>query len=179
LENSGKGKNYGVDFTLERYLHQGYYYLFTGSLFQSRYAGGDGVWRNTRLNRNCIFNALGGKEWKMGKQQQNILLVSLRFTVQGGERFIPADEAASIAARNLVFDNARAYRTQLKTEFISHFTVSYKINRNRLAHEISMKMSNITGNEEFGGYFYNYRENKPEMYMGAVVIPNISYKVEF
>jgi hypothetical protein len=179
LVNDGKGKNYGVDVTLERYLHNGYYYMATASLFKSLYTGGDDVWRNTRLNRNYIFGALGGKEWKMGRQKQNMLSVSLRFTLQGGERYIPANMEASIAAQSLVFDNAQAYETQLKTERIFHFTVAYKINRNRLSHEISLKMFNATGNEEFSGYQYNYRNNRPEMYMGAVVIPNISYKVEF
>jgi len=179
LVNDGKGKNYGIDITLERYLQNGYYYLFTTSLFESRYTGGDGVWRNTRLNRNYIINALGGKEWKMGKQKQNMLSLSLRFALQGGERYIPIDETASIAAQEIVYDNARAYETQLSPEFISHFTISYKINRNKKAHEISLKMFNITGNEEFGGYFYNYRTDRPDMYLGAVVIPNICYKIEF
>jgi hypothetical protein len=179
LVNGGKGKNYGADFTLERYLYEGYYYLLTASLFESRYTGGDGVWRNTRLNRNYILNALGGKEWKMGKQKQNILSLSLRFTLQGGERYIPVDENLSIVQKEIVYDNSRAYEPQLSPEFISHFTIGYKINRNRLAHEITLKMVNVTGNKEFGGYIYNYRTDRPEMYMGAVVIPNISYKIEF
>ncbi|MDR1729520.1 MAG: hypothetical protein LBR52_02540 [Prevotellaceae bacterium] len=63
LVNDGKGRNYGVDVTHERYLQNGYYYLLTGSLFKARYLGGDGVWRNTRLDRNYVVNALGGKEW--------------------------------------------------------------------------------------------------------------------
>jgi len=29
----------------------------------------------------------------------------------------------------------------------------YKINRNKLAHEFSLKMENVTGTEEFGGVF--------------------------
>ena len=179
LVNEGKGKNYGIDFTLERYLQNGYYYLFAASLFESRYMGGDGVWRNTRLNRRYIVNALGGKEWKMGKQRQNMLSVSLRFTLQGGQCYIPVDEAASIVAKNIVYDNSRAYETQLSPEFISHFTVAYKINRKKTAHEISLKMMNVTGNEEFSGYYFNYRNNRPEKYMGSVVIPNIGYKIEF
>ena len=179
LVNDGKGKNYGIDFTLERYLHEGYYYLLTASLFESRYMGGDDVWRNTRLNRNYIFNALGGREWKMGKQKQNMLSLSLRFTLQGGERYIPLNEAASIAAKTLVYDNAKAYEIQLSPEFITHFNIAYKINRNKLSHEFALKMINLTGNEEFSGYFYNYRKDRPEMYMGAVVIPNVCYKIEF
>jgi hypothetical protein len=179
LVNEGKGKNYGIDFTLERYLHNGYYYLMTASLFQSLYASDDGVWRNTRLNRQFIANALGGKEWKMGRQKQNMLSASFRLTLQGGEHYTPVDEVASHAEAALVLDNSRAYSAQLKPEFISHFTVAYKINRNRLAHEIAIKMININGNEEYGGHYYNYRTDRTEMYMGAVVIPNISYKIEF
>ena len=179
LVNGGKGKNYGIDFTLERYLNQGYYYLLTASLFESRYTGGDDVWRNTRLNRNFIVNALGGKEWKTGKQKQNMLSVSLRFTLQGGERYIPVDEASSIATQSIVYDNSQAYKKQLSPEFISHFTVAYKLNREKLSHEIALKMFNVTGNEEFSGYYYNYRTNRPEMYLGSVSIPNLSYKIEF
>jgi hypothetical protein len=108
-----------------------------------------------------------------------MLSASIRFTLQGGEHYIPIYEALSRDAMEIVFDNSRAFEPQLSPEFISHFTVSYKINRNRLAHEISLKMVNVTGNKEFSGYFYNYSEDRPEMYMGAVVIPNISYKIEF
>ncbi|MDR0332075.1 MAG: TonB-dependent receptor [Dysgonamonadaceae bacterium] len=179
LVNEGKGRNYGIDFTLERYLHGGYYYLFTTSLFESRYTGGDGVWRNTRLNRNFIINALGGKEWKVGRQKQNILGASIRVTLQGGERYIPIDEAASIAEQRIVYNYSHAYEPQLPTELVGHFTVSYKINRDKLTHGISLQMINVTGTKEFDGYVFNYFTNRPERQMGAVVIPNISYKIEF
>ncbi len=177
LVNKGKGRNYGVDLTLERYLHKGWYYLLTASLFNSRYTGGDGVWRNTRFNRNYVVNALGGKEWKI--KSRNILSVSLRLAVLGGERYIPFDEAASIAAQEVVYDNARAYEPQLPSQLISHFTIGYKMNRSRLAHTISLQMANVTGSTEYSDVGYNYRDNRPEMYMSAISIPNISYKVEF
>jgi hypothetical protein len=179
LVNDGEGRNYGIDFTLERYLHNGYYYMITASLFESRYKGGDGVWRNTRLNRRYLVNALGGKEWKMGKQKQNMLSVNLRCSFQGGDRYIPVDEAASTAMQNVVYDNSRAYQAQLSPAFISHFTVSYKINKKNLAHEIALKMINVNGYKEFDGYYYNYCTNKPEMLRSAVIMPNICYKIEF
>jgi hypothetical protein len=178
LENGGKGKNYGVDFTLERYLQQGYYYLMTASLFESRYTGGDGVWRNTRLNRNFIVNALGGKEWKMGRQKQNILSANLRFTLQGGERYIPVDEAASIAVKKIVYDNSRAYNLQYPNQFFCHFTVGYKINRNKLSHEFALQVMNLTGTKEYF-YGYNYQTDQPQLYSGTGTIPNLYYKIEF
>jgi hypothetical protein len=177
--NGGKGKNYGVDVTLERYLHNGYYYLLTASLFESLYTSSDGVWHDTRLNRNYIINTLGGKEWQMGKQKPNMLGVSLRFTFQGGARYTPADEAASVAEKRVILDDSRAFEMQTSPEFITHFTISYTINRNKLSHEIALKMFNATGNEEFDGYYYNHRDDRLEKMTGAVVIPNISYRIEF
>jgi hypothetical protein len=181
LVNDGKGRNYGLEFTLERYMHEGYYYLLTASLFNSLYTGGDGVWRNTRFNRNYIINALGGKEWKMGSQNQNILGVNLRFTLQGGERYIPLnlDDEASRARKAIVHDYNRAFKPQLSPEFICHLTIGYKINRNRLTHEFSLKLVNLTGNREFAGYYWDNAKDEPAMFMSAIVIPNISYKSEF
>jgi len=178
LVNDGKGKNYGIDVTLERYLNAGYYYLLTGSLFDSQYRDGEGVWRNTRLNRNYIVNTLGGKEWKMGRQKQNILSASLRFTVQGGERYIPVDVAASKAIKNIVYDNSRAYETQYPTDFFCHFNIGYKINRNKVSHEIALQMMNLTGSLEYG-WNYNYRTDQPERTSGTGTVPNLYYKIEF
>ncbi|MDR0604943.1 MAG: carboxypeptidase-like regulatory domain-containing protein [Bacteroidales bacterium] len=179
LTNDGAGRNYGVDFTLERYLHNGYYWLLTASFFESLYKGGDGVWRDTRLNRNFLINVLGGKEWKLGRQKQNILGVNLRMSLQGGDRYIPIDEEASKISQSLVYDNSRAYQAQLSPAFISHFTLSYKINKKSLAHEFAVKIINANGYKEFSGYYYDYRTNEPVMYKSAIVIPNIYYRVEF
>ncbi len=37
LVSEGKGHNVGIDITLERFLSKGYYYMFTASLFDSKY----------------------------------------------------------------------------------------------------------------------------------------------
>ena len=178
LVNDGKGENYGIDVTLERYLHKGYYYLLTTTLFESRFRDGEGVWRNTRLNRNYIVNALGGKEWKFGQQKQKILNASLRFTLQGGERYIPADDAASKVTRSLVYDNSRAYELQHPAEFLCHLNVGYTINRNKLSHEFALQILNLTGSKEYY-YSYNYRTDQPEMVGGTAMIPNLYYKIQF
>jgi hypothetical protein len=179
LVNGGKGKNYGIDCTLEHHLHNGYYYLLTASLFDSRATEGDNTWQHTRLNRNYIFNALGGKEWKTGKQKQKILSVSIRFTLQGGERYIPVNEEESKTSKGIVYDRSRAYEEQLPSEIITHLTLGYKINRNKLTHKIAIKIINATGIKDFDNYSYNYHTDSPEMYMKSGMLPNISYTVNF
>jgi len=179
LVNEGKGRNYGVDITLERYLSKGFYYLITTSLFESKYRGGDGVWRDTRLNRNYLINLLGGKEWLVGKNKQNVVSLNVRFSLQGGDRYTPPLEEASVTGEKVVYDEDNAFSKQLDPAFMTDFTISYTINRKKLAHGFALKMINLTGHKEFNGFFYNYRNRETEMYRSSVVMPNISYKIEF
>src|SRR5690606_18511344 len=67
LMNNGTGRNFGLELTLEKFFSRGYYFLFTASLFDSRYRASDDILRNTAFNGNYVFNLLGGKEFRVGK----------------------------------------------------------------------------------------------------------------
>ena len=131
LVNKGRGRNFGVDFTWERALNKGLYYMITASLFDSRYCGGDGVWHNTRFNRKYVLNGLIGKEWMLGRNKQNILSVNLKLTLQGGERYAPIDVEATMnhPDKEVQYDEMRAYSIQRSPMLIGNYTVSYRINK--------------------------------------------------
>lgn len=179
LVSSGKGQNYGVEITVEKYLSNGFYYLLTASLFKSTYKGGDSVWRDTRFNRSYAVNLLAGKEWGLGYKQQNILSLNARLTQQGGYRFSPINTNASVAAKKVVYDEYNAYSLQAPGALNMHFTASYKINRKKAAHEFAIKILNVTNQPDFKGHRYNLLTNTTEVYNANVAIPNISYKIEF
>ena len=179
LVNKGKGINYGIDITFERYLNQGYYYLLTGSLFESRYKGGDGRWHNTRLNRNFLINALGGKEWMLGKRKQNVLSVNVSASLQGGDRYTPEDKIASAIKEDVVYIDSKAYEKQVSPALVTNFTVSYKMNKKNTAHQFAIKIINANGYEEYEGQYFNLKKKEVEVSKYSVVIPNVSYKIEF
>lgn len=179
LQNTGEGRNYGIDITLEKYLSNGYYYLLTASVFESRYKGGDGIWRDTRFNRSYVVNALAGKEWQIGKAKANVLSVNLRATNQGGNRYTPVNETASAIAQDVVFDESKAFSKQFTPMLNVHFTASYRINKNSRAKEIAFKLLNVTGQPDFNGFRYNYIDNRADKDLATIIIPNISYKIEF
>lgn len=179
LANAGKGCNYGIDLTLERYLKGGYYYMLTGSLFDSRYKGGDGIWRNTRLNYRFLANALGGKEWQTGRNRQNVWGVNLRLTVMGGGYYTPVDEAASIEAQRPIEDESRTLAERNPAGLIGSFTLSYKINRQKVSHEWAVKMINVTGYKGNYGFDYNFLTRQIDRVETAVTIPNIFYRISF
>lgn len=181
LMNKGRGRNFGVDFTWERALNKGLYYMITASLFDSRYCGGDGIWHNTRFNRKYVLNGLIGKEWMLGRNKQNILSVNLKLTLQGGERYAPIDVEATMAHpdKEVQYDETRAYSIQRSPMLIGNYTVSYRINKRRVSHEFSVKGLNFTGSKEFIQHLYNIKTGKIEASEQKTGLTNISYKIEF
>lgn len=179
LENTGKGKNYGLDLTLEKYLSDGYYFLVSASIFQSKYQGGDKIWRNTRFNRNYLFNFLIGKEWQLGMKNNKILGINTRFAYQGGDRYSPINTAASLLAQKAIYDESNAFEMQLPATFTAHFTASYKINKSRTAHEIALKILNATMQKDYFDFQYNFKTKTIDKHEEVIFIPNISYKFEF
>ena len=181
LLNKGKGRNYGIDITLERYLDKGLYYMLTGSVFSSKYQGGDGVWHNSRFNRNFAFNLLVGKEWTMGRSQQNTFGANLKFTLQGGERYSPVDVEATLNRpdKETQYDETKAFSKQLSPMFVTNVTINFRMNKKKVSHEFAIKSLNTTGYKEFFGHQYNIKTGEIEPYRQATSIPNISYKLEF
>lgn len=179
LQNTGEGRNYGIDVTLERYMAKGYYFLFTTSVFQSKYKGGDAIWRNSRFNRNYVFNFLIGKEWKTGRKKQNTFGINTRISYQGGNRYSPVDEAATYLHKEVYYDETRAFSLQSAPIMNFHISISYKINRKKTSQEIALKILNATGQADFYGYKYNLQKNTIDKDVSSVVLPNLSYKIEF
>ena len=179
LANAGRGLNYGVDITFERFMARGFYYMATASLFNARFRTADGRWFDTRYNRNYVLNLLAGKEWMTGRNRQNLLGINWRITFQGGDRYSPIDEAASAARQEAVYDERRPYSEQFEPVLLAHLTVSYRLNRKRVAHEFALKVLNLTGYKDYYGHRYNYLTGQVEPEREANIIPNISYRIDF
>lgn len=179
LVNKGKGKNYGIDVTLEKYMSKGFYYMITASVFDALYTGGDGVWRNSRFNRNVVTNVLAGKEWKVGKSKQNLFSLNGRVTVQGGERYSPFDVTATIKKKEVVYDESRAYSRQTNPMVNVHVTIAFKKNTRKRSGEIALKIVNLTQQPDFYGYQYNFRTGGIDQDVETILLPNLYYKIQF
>jgi len=124
LISSGKGTNYGMEFTLEKFYSKGFYYLFTASVFESKYKGGDGILRNTAFNGNYVVNALAGKEFKI--KTKHTIALDAKMVIAGGKRYIPVNLAASVAANQQVNFTQQAYFPQYDPYFRIDVKPSYR-----------------------------------------------------
>jgi hypothetical protein len=177
--NDGTGCNYGIDFTLERFMNRGYYYLLSASFFQSKYTGGDGVERDTRFDKGYVVNVLGGKEWQVGKNHKNLFNLNGRIVVQGGDRISPVNYDLSYQAKEVIYDEQDAFSMQEPMAFHFHFGLFYQKNREKIASIWSVQLVNIIGTPEFYGYKYNLQTNKVVEDEEMLIFPQISYKIEF
>lgn len=152
LMNAGTGRNVGIELTFEKFFHRNYYFLFSGSIFDSKYRGSDGVERDTDYNGRYAFNLLAGKEFSVGKK--GILGVGTKFTTAGGRRYGPVDIPASKAINELVWVDS-TYNTLRLSDYLRwDLKINYKINAKKVSHEIALDLVNVLGIENVLGLTY-------------------------
>ncbi len=176
LVNEGTGENYGVELTLEKFLSKGYYYLFTGSLYESRYTPLDGQTYNTRYAGNYVVNLVGGKEFSL--KNRNQFGLNVRFLLAGGNRYTPLDIARSRELGFPVLDGANTYENQVDAYYRLDVGLSYTVNKSALTHAIRFDIQNITDRLNVQGFDYNRNFEQVAFFHGGL-LPILSYKITF
>lgn len=177
LVNNTKGKNIGVDFTLERFLNNGFYYLATASIFRSKYKGGDNVWHNTRFDKGYSLNLLAGKEYAISRNR--IIGINGRINYLGGERKTPILNHESMNAKRVIYDESRAFEEQYPSTCYLDMTITYRTNKRRYAGTWGLQVKNLLGAPIYSGPAYNYRSKTIEEQKATLVLPVLSYRVDF
>lgn len=178
LVNNTIGRNIGLDLTLEQAFANRFYYMLTGSIFDAKYKGGDGVWRNTRYNKRFVANLLAGKEFVFSNGK-HLLDVNGRITVIGGECYSPVLEAESKQAQRIIYDETRAFTEQFPAFVYGDISVNYRINHKCSSSVISLSVKNVLGQKVTLGHNYNFITGEIDLDKRVMTLPNLSYKLEF
>jgi len=180
LTNKGTGKNYGAELTIGKFFSNGYYGLFTASLYSSKYKGSDGIERNTAFNGKYVFNILGGKEWKVGSDKRNKISVDLKYTHAGGRAYTPIDLTASNSTGQEQL-SANAYSAYYPNYFRLDFKTGYTLNspRRKLSHSFSLDLQNVTNHKNVFSQNYDNRNRSINTTYQLGFFPNFIYKIQF
>jgi hypothetical protein len=182
LTNDGKGRNYGLEFTLERFLNKGFYYLSTLSLYDSKYKVGNGNYLNTRFNGNYVFNLLSGKDFAVGTKGNKTFGINAKFVLAGGQRFTGIDEAASIAGQTAVFSTT-PFTEKVKAYYRFDLGINYQWNKTKTTHNLSLNIQNITSriNTTELDYFFDKLNNRIVTTKSEQngLIPVLKYSINF
>lgn len=141
LKNTGTGTNYGIEITLQKYFSNTFFFLFSGTLYNSTYTGSDGIERNTSYNGTYVSNFLVGKEFKLNAKHS--LSLGAKVTVAGGKRYGYVDLAKSKLLNEIIYSDSLFNERQFRDYFRMDLKVSWKMNAKKLTHEIGLDLVNI------------------------------------
>lgn len=179
LVNKGLGRNYGLEFTLERYWNDRFYLLGTLSLYQSEYRPSDLIWRSTKYNSNRSGTLLIGKEWVLKSRRPTYLGIDLKLISMGGVRVTPIDLIESIRRKTTVYIISRYYDEKLKSIFRVDAQFEWKVQYKKKTGSLIVGVQNATNRKNpisqrfdatLGKIAYSYLLGR---------IPVFGYKVDF
>jgi hypothetical protein len=182
LVNSGSGTNYGFELTVEKFFSKGYYALLTGTIYESKYEGSDGVERNSAFNGKHVYNVLFGKEVKLGKDKRNALTFDIKVTGAGGRYFTPVDlEASRLLGQQVLMNDDFAFTERNPDFFRLDFKVGYTHNsaKRKLSQSWSFDIQNITNNKNVFAQRYNPINQSINTAYQIGFFPNFVYRVQF
>jgi CarboxypepD_reg-like domain len=177
LANDGKGYNYGVELTLERFLHKGFYYLTTISVFESKYKGSDAVWRKTAFSSGFAANILGGKEFKISKKAA--MGIDTKIAWAGGQRYTPFDKTASYTAGYVVLKEKEAYSLQNDDYIRWDLKFSYTRNGKKTTQKWYIDLQNFTNRQNVYIRTLNPKTGVVAEINQIVFFPNLNYMITF
>lgn len=181
MVNKGSGENYGVELTLERFFHKGYYFLATASLYESKYAMADGVMRDGMFNGNYVFNVLGGKEfyWTSKKGKNRTLMLSTKMVQAGGNRYTNILLDESIEAGETIVDSSNRFGQQWGDFLRFDLQLSLRTDKKKTTRTWKLDIQNVTNNSSNTSMGYNDYTKQIVYNQQLGLLPVLSYNISF
>lgn len=180
MRSAGSGSNRGIEATIEKDLHHGWYFLFTASVYRSTYKGSDGVVRNTRWNGGYTSVLTAGREWQLQQSKaKRILAINLKSVYTGGLRETPIDAAASVLRNETVWQEARAFSIQLPAYFRTDMKFSLRSHHAKNTQTWSLDIQNLSNRQNIQARFYDPHSRKVVTYYGMGILPVLAWRIDF
>lgn len=177
LVNTGKGRNYGLELTVQKFFSDGYYFMLSSSIFQSEYQATDQVWRSTKYNTNYVNNLVAGKEYKWGENK--LLGLNTRVVWTGGKRLIPIDLDESIKEGEGVYKTDELWSTKGSDYFRIDIGLKVHFFQPKVEHVVSLDIQNVLNRSNQWTEVYSPDDEQIIEYPMAGLIPIVSYKIKF
>jgi hypothetical protein len=182
LIGEGKGRNYGVDLSLEKGFSKNYYFVLNASIFNSEYQTNTKEWYQSKFSSNYNIVLIGGKEFNFNKKRKHTLGINGKIIINGGQRYTPINEIASLAAKRSIYEET-PFTKHLPAYWRADLGVNWSWYKKRVVHAISLNIQNVTNRENVQDRVEFYRSSEHRVItrnnLQASIIPVLSYRLEF
>lgn len=188
MQNSGTGYNYGLEMTLEHFLHRGFYFLLTAAIYESKYKGSNGQEFNTAFNGNYTFNFLIGREFNLTSDEalesgrrkaKSSFTADAKVTWNGGQRYVPIDLEASRLAGTAVFEFDRAFEARYPDYFRVDIRLGYKRNGAKITQELALDLQNVFNRKNTFSIEYDNESGTLRSIPQIGILPIVLYRIYF
>ncbi len=177
LENLGTGRNYGLEFTFEKFLNDNYYLLATASLFRSLYKGFNGTEHPTSFDNRFVINLLGGYEIPLSK---NIRInLDFRGVYAGGRPYTPIDPVASEEQNKAVYISSQTNSQRHPDYFRIDLKLSYRLNKGSTFQEWAIEIQNVTNHQNVFQQVWDPINRKMKTDYQQGFFPMLLYRIYF
>ena len=107
---------------------------------------------------------------------------NLRLNYLGGNRKESIDHDASYKKQDVVYgetDQVISFNDKFKSLPIVSLTLSYRINNENYSSVWSLQILNLMGTGEYSHDYYNLKTKNMNTKYDGIVVPNLSYRIEF
>lgn len=170
LVNKGKGKNYGIELTIEKFFSKNWYMLSTTSIFKSTYLASDNRWRSSQFDRGYVINLLGGYDFKLKRNYSIEINGKLNFA--GG---IPLKEYKPDGS----IDGINIFTTRSSNYFRTDLKIGVKKINKKATHQLAIDFQNATNQKNEYVRNFNPRTKQEEISYQMGFLPILTYRITF
>ncbi|MBX2894104.1 MAG: TonB-dependent receptor [Cyclobacteriaceae bacterium] len=174
LVNTGKGRHYGLEASLEKRFYNNLYFILSGSRYEAKFYNGS-TYLNSRFNTKFTSSLLVGKEWN---KKNRSFGVHARALYLGGLRQPLIDLATSQQVGTTIYNEANGY-LRLPDYFRTDLRVSWRKNKPGYTRTLSIDIQNVTSQQNTAfTYFDTFLQKETTKYQLGI-IPVLAYRVDF
>ncbi len=173
----GKGENYGLDLTVEKFFAKQFFILVSGAYYRSFATALNGRRYSSRFDGIFNSSAMAGKEFTFKKG--GTLQLGLRVVASGGFKYTPADVAASQSANALVIDTERINAAQIPAYFRVDGRVAYRKNLPKVAYTVALDVQNASARRNVRDQIYDPTTQNIGFSYQSGLVPVISFQLDF
>ena len=97
----------------------------------------------------------------------------------GGDRSTPWLLNESVIEKDVVYDYSKLNEKRNPATNMADLTVTYRINKTKHSSIWALQVKNVLGTKDYYGPYFNYKLNTEVEDYEVILVPSISYKIEF
>jgi hypothetical protein len=171
----------GLELTIEKAFIKNYYFLITGSFFDSWYKAGDQHKYNTFYNTRFVSNILVGKDFYVGKDHRNSIGINAKCQSRGGYRYTPVDEKRTIKNKRIIYQTWATYESQLPDFMRLDAGINFRRNHPKYSWIIMLDIQNASNRKNVFRRRFTFENGQIVLndVLSLGMVPVFNFRLEF